>query len=312
MGARTVGWQGQNVSTLQPMRYLPKTVTAMLLGVLLLSQSAIAQIIDIKSGKEISAQVLAERLRTADIVLLGELHDNVRHHELRGRLIAQFADPGRTVVAEHLPDTGQVVFQSDTRADLEAAGFDAAGWEWPAHQALYEQIRARGLTLVGGNLPKERARQIFLQGVTGLPDRMAQTYASARLDGPAEKSLDHDLIEGHCGKLPDRYLLRMRFAQRIADIAMAHALLDHRPSVLVAGNGHVRKDYGVPQVLAAAAPTLKQLSVGFLERSGDPQRPVQESAQDLINSVSNQYDFVWLTERAERKDPCQDFKLKQN
>ena len=299
---------------LQCLQVLIKTIAVLMLSGLapLLPQSAAAQVIETRSGKEMSVQALAEHLRAADIVLLGELHDNVRHHELRGKLIAQFADPGRTIVAEHLPDTGRVVFQSDTRADLEAAGFDAAGWEWPAHQALFEQIRGRGLTLVGGNLPREQARQIFLQGVTGLPDRMAQTYASARLEGAAEKSLDHDLIEGHCGKLPDRYLLRMRFAQRITDIAMAHALLDHRPSVLVAGNGHVRKDYGVPQVLTAAVPALKLLSVGFLERDGDNSGNQQGSAQDLINSVGSQYDFIWLTERATRKDPCQDFKLKQN
>ena len=268
----------------------------------LAAQSALAQIFDTASGNEISVQALAERLRTADIVLLGELHDNAKHHQLRGELIAQFGGAGRTIVAEHLPETGRVVFQSDTRADLEAAGFDAAGWDWPMHQPLYDQIRAQGLALVGGNLPREQARQIFLQGVTGLPERMAKTYEGSRLDSAAEKHLDHDLIEGHCGKLPDRYLLRMRFAQRITDIAMAHALLDHRPSVLVAGNGHVRKDYGVPQVLGAVAPRLTSLSVGFLERGGD--------LRELIQSVSGQYDVVWLTERADRKDPCADFKLK--
>lgn len=268
----------------------------------LLSLPASAQVIEMATGREISEKALAGHLRAADIVLLGELHDNARHHELRGQLIAQFADQGRTIVAEHLPDTGRVTFQSDTRADLEAAGFDSLSWGWPLHQRLYDQIRARGLAVVGGNLPREQAREIFLQGVTGLPERMGQTYANSRLDAPAEKNLDHDLVEGHCGKLPDRYLLRMRFAQRIADIAMTHALLDHSPSVLVAGNGHVRKDYGVPQVLAAVAPAKKVVSVGFLERSSD--------SQELINSVTAQYDFIWLTERAQRKDPCEDFKLK--
>ena len=261
-----------------------------------------AQVIDTATGKEISPPALAERLRNADIVLLGELHDNQRHHDLRGQLIARFADKQRTIVAEHLPQGGPVTFASDTRADLVAAGFDPAGWEWPAHEKLYDHIRASGAPLVGGNLPREQAKQIFMQGVSALPDRMAQTYEKSRLDAPAEKNLDRDLLDGHCGKLPDRYLLRMRFAQRMTDIALSHALLDHKPAVLVAGNGHVRKDYGVPQVIAAVAPQLRQISVGFMEHSSD--------SRELIPSLAEQYDFVWLTERNERKDPCENFSLK--
>lgn len=272
------------------------------LAALLISQQALAQIIDLSSGKELSEQVLTERLAAADIVLLGELHDNRLHHALRGQLIARLAGKGRTIVAEHLPQGGPVNFVSDTRADLVAAGFDPAGWEWPAHEKLYEQIRASATPLIGGNLPREQSRQIFMQGITALPERMAQTYEKSRLDAAPEKTLNQDLIDGHCGKLPDRYQSRMRFAQRVTDIALAHTLLDHRPAVLVAGNGHVRKDYGVPQVITATAPQLRQVSVGFIERSTDP--------RELIQSLGAQYDVVWLTERAERKDPCENFDLK--
>ena len=262
---------------------------------------ASAQIIDVRTGKTINESALADILKSADIVLLGELHDNKLHHEVRGRLIARFADR-RTVVSEHLPAPNQVTFQSEIKTDLVAAGFDAEGWDWPIHQSLYEQIKNKGLSVVGGNLPKEEARRMFLQGVSSLPERMAQTYTQSRLDETAERKLDHDLVEGHCGKLPEKYLLRMRFAQRMTDLSLTHNLLDRQPSLLIAGNGHVRRDYGVPQMLASVAPQLNVLTVGFLEQGG--------STQDLLQSVSGQYDFIWITERAERKDPCENFKLK--
>ena len=263
---------------------------------------ASAQIIDVRSGKALDESALAEILKSADIVLLGELHDNKLHHEARGRLIARFADHRRTVISEHLPAPNQVTFQSDIKTDLVAAGFDTEGWDWPIHQSLYEQIKNKGLSVVGGNLPKEEARRMFLQGVSSLPERMAKTYTQSRLDETAERKLDHDLVEGHCGKLPDKYLSRMRFAQRMTDLSLTHNLLDRRPSLLIAGNGHVRRDYGVPQILASVAPELKVVSVGFLEQGS--------GTQDLLQSVSGQYDFIWITERAERKDPCENFKLK--
>ncbi len=261
-----------------------------------------AEIIDLHTGSEISDAALVEILKSADVVLLGELHDNKFHHELRGSLIARFANSQRSIVSEHLPAPLQVSFGSDTKSDLEAAGFDPEGWGWPVHQSLYDHLREKGLAVFGGNLPKAEARQIFLQGASGLPDRMAKTYAQSRLDEKAERALDRDLVDGHCGKLPDKYLLRMRFAQRITDLSMTHALLDHRPAVLVAGNGHVRKDYGVPQILSSVAPSLRLVSIGFLERSSD--------TPGLLKSVLGQYDYVWLTDRAERQDPCENFNLK--
>ncbi len=273
-----------------------------------------AQVIDLRTGEEISEQILAERLRQQDIVLLGELHDNARHHQLRGELIARFARPGTTVVAEHLPTGAELVSATSSstasatssaialRDDLEAAGFDARGWGWPLHQPLFTDILAAGLPLVGGNLPKGFSKQLMTAGDTALSDALAGPYRQAPLAPQAQARLDRDLIDGHCGQLPAKYIAPMRLVQRAADISMANALLTNVPAVLVAGNGHVRRDYGVPQVIEAMAPLLKISAVGFYERGGD--------RQELIKSLASRYDYVWLTEAAGRSDPCENFKIK--
>jgi uncharacterized iron-regulated protein len=72
--------------------------------------------------------------------------------------------------------------------------------------------------------------------------------------------------------------------------------------VLVAGNGHVRKDYGVPQALSALVPALKQTAVGFYE--------ADSPREELVKSLAGRYDIVWLSEAAERSDPCENFKIK--
>lgn len=261
-----------------------------------------AHIIDLGSGEEISEQALAERLRAQDIVLLGELHDNPRHHAFRAGLISRFAAERTTVVAEQLPAPARVRFDGPLQSDLEAAGFDAGGWAWPLHQPLFEGIREQGLPLVGGNLPKGFSKQLMAKGADALAPPLAGAYRASALGPDATQQLDDDLKAGHCGKLPERYLSPMRLVQRATDVSMAEALLGHRPSVLVAGNGHVRKDYGVPQVLRALAPDLKIVAVGFFEDGAD--------RQELVESLAGRYDYVWLTARAERSDPCEGFKLK--
>jgi uncharacterized iron-regulated protein len=277
-------------------------LTAFVLIVLFCYNLAAAQILDLSSGKEISVEVLAERLRSADIVLLGELHDNPHHHQARASLIPQFATNKTTIVAEHLPTGRRVTSTGASLSDLEAAGFNRNGWGWPLHQPLFESVLGRGYALIGGNLPAGFSKELMSQGQAAMPLPMARAYEQAVLPAPARSRLEQDLIDGHCGKLPDKYLAPMKLVQRATDISMATALITHRPSVLVAGNGHVRWDYGVPQVLSVLEPSLKISSVGFYE-SGT-------GRAELIKSLAGRYDFVWLTDDTQRTDPCADFKLK--
>ncbi len=275
---------------------------AVLAAMMAVATTAGGQVIDLHTGEEISEPVLAERLRQQDLVLLGELHDNAQHHRLRGELIARFARPGTTVVAEHLPAGARVAAVGALQGDLEAAGFDAQGWRWPLHEPLFGDIRAHALPLVGGNLPKGYSKQLMAGGEAGLPDALAVPYRQAPLAPAAAARLDGDLIDGHCGQLPRKYLAPMRLVQRATDISMANALLENTPAVLVAGNGHVRKDYGVPQVLEALAPSLKISSIGFYEWGGD--------RRELIKSLAGRYDYVLPTEGAGRSGPFVSFKLR--
>ena len=259
-----------------------------------------AEILDLASGNEISEPVLAERLRSSDVVLLGELHDNPFHHQARASFIPRFTDSKTTIVAEHLPAGRRVNVTGDLGSDLEAAGFNRSGWGWPLHQPLFESVLGRGYTLIGGNLPAGFSKELVAQGQAAMALSMARSYEQSILSDTARIQLEQDLIDGHCGKLPEKYLAPMKLVQRATDISMATALLAHRPAVLVAGNGHVRRDYGVPQVLVALDPSLKITSVGFYESGAD--------RAELIKSLAGRYDFIWLTDKTQRSDPCEDFK----
>lgn len=267
-----------------------------------LTPRASAQIIDMRTGLAVDEPVLLQLLRQQDIVLLGELHDNGQHHAVRGAFIAQLARPNTTVIAEHLPRSAWVRPLGDTRSSLEAVGFDANAWGWPLYEPLFGSILGHSLSLRGGNLAKGDSKKLVKQGDTALSATVAQAIKRAPLSATATSQLEQDLIQGHCGKLPARYLAPMQLVQRATDASMAEALLAFQPSVLVAGNGHVRKDYGVPQVLLALAPQLKVMSVGFEERGSDPAL--------LLESRSGRYDFIWITDSVERDDPCEHLQLK--
>lgn len=257
------------------------------------------RIVDLPSGRETPREELLARLRGCDVALLGELHDNVLHHTRRGELIAALGAEV-AVLAEHLPRGRSVRFGPDLGASLVDAGFDAKGWLWPMHEPLFGAIARSGATLAGANAPNDLVRRIAREGRTALPAELAAVIDAAPLDPSVQAALDADLVEGHCGHLGGPRLVSMRWAQRARDATMALALRDAlavqraagrlAPVVLVAGNGHVRGDYGATQMLARIAPGVRLVHVAFLE-TGNP-------------LAGEPYSHGWLTAPASREDPC--------
>lgn len=254
------------------------------------------RIVDLRSGRTIMRSELIAAMRASDVVLLGERHDNVHHHAARGALIEALG--ARTaVVAEHLPRRARVQFGPNLLVSLEAAGFEPQAWRWPLHEALFASVARAGVPLVGGNLPRDVVRRIAREGEAAWPEELAALLAGASLDDQAQAALDADLLAGHCGHLSAQRLPGMRAAQRARDASMFAALreADAAPAILLAGNGHVRLDYGVGQLLAALRPQARVLSVGFLE-AGERVEP-------------GLYTHAWITPPAERSDPCAGFAM---
>lgn len=251
-------------------------------------------IVDLRSQTTINQEQLIAELISADYIMLGELHDNPHHHEARGRLIAAIASKKYAAVVEYLPTGPLVPWNGSTLQSLEQAGFSAKAWPWKLYQSLFEAIRVSGLSLYGSNLDRSISKTIFSGGP--IPAAMESDYQKSALTGEAKRSLEKDLIDGHCGKLPAQYLGPMFRVQRLTDISMAQIMMRHSPAILFAGNGHVRNDYGVPQVLRSLEPSKKRMSVGFVEEDRHNPKALAELAK--------LYDFVWITPSIERADPC--------
>ena len=79
--------------------------------------------------------------------------------------------------------------------------------------------------------------------------------------------------------------------------------------MLIAGNGHVRNDLGVPVYLHAPGlpgAQARSISVGFLEASADEMR-AEGFPQPLIASNPG-FDYVVVTPPIARPDPCEAFR----
>jgi uncharacterized iron-regulated protein len=253
------------------------------------------------TGRRIGLGELHARIQGSDHVLMGELHDHPAHHLLRAQWLAALPFPV-SVVAEHLPRGAAPALPTDADAavllrGLEEAGFDPKGWQWPLHRPLFMAIAQGRHRLRGGNLPRDLARRAAREGLSALPDELRRLVEAAPLPAATHAALLAALQASHCGHLPAQRLPAMLVAQRGRDAAMAWAMRESRsegrrgPVLLLAGNGHVRRDVGVPQLLAAMEPEARLLSVGLVELGDAP--------------LPGAYDIVCTVPPIEREDPCE-------
>ena len=261
-------------------------------------------VVDSRTGATLPTAELLRRAQAADYVLLGEYHDNARDHEVRGRLLRALAARKPGVVFE------QFTWNDSTMARpaavdttwLDAHGFDRKGWRWPLHEPVVDAAVAVGRELRGSGVKREVLRAVVRNGIGTAPAPLADLVTRYPLDSVQRKTIDDELLASHCGQLPLNMVPGMRAMQELRDAAMTNALLSAGatgPAWLIAGNGHVRRDIGVPRMLSRAAAVKQVLVVGLLERDSTGAMPSAEE-QRL-------YDVVLVTPRAPREDPCASF-----
>jgi len=187
----------------------------------------------------------------------------------------------------------------------DAAQFDRRGWHWPFYEPIVAFALANDLPLVAANLSRRDAVAVVERGYDGLgPDVAGRLGLSQPFGAAQARAMEAVVREGHCGKLPESVVPRMAAAQRARDAVIADALLAQASAgaVLIAGNGHVRRDLGVPLQLAARAPRRGVLAVGIVEVVESMAR-AEEYVAPAAGLVP-QFDFAVFTPRTDRADPC--------
>lgn len=283
----------------------------------------VGQIWSAGTGGGVDPEALLTRLAAADLVLLGEVHDNSDAHALQGwaiRLLAKHRS-GLGVVFEHIrtdqTEALERLDEFDRQARRRATAHDLfrfLDWKssgWPPEDkmiGLFGAIFDPRLPIYPGSPPRNQVRAVARGDVTALS---GEERARLKLDVPLAPSLGDalaaELKASHCGMLPDAAIPGMGTVQRYRDAALADAMLtaaaQHGAAILLAGNGHVRTDRAVPWYLRERAADRRVASVMILEvEDGEIDSslyiPSDPSGRPTV-------DFAIFTPRAERPDPCE-------
>ncbi|MGC6419450.1 MAG: ChaN family lipoprotein [Bradymonadia bacterium] len=252
---------------------------------------------DSRLNKTISSRQLVKQVAKAQLILIGERHDHPDHHRIQAWLIDNITDQ-RTVGFEMLARPLQDALQAAKNAsDVEAL----SQWEksgWPAF-SIYKPIfdaAYRGQHELAAIHPTRKQVKAVLMGLSA--GELAKGHMSA-LPRDGLKALKADIKASHCGHANPQMTQAMTRAQVFKDQFMLRNLIEKsgdKGSVLIAGNGHVRKDYGIP---VHAPADLRTVSIGIIEAG---------RTLDVARYGPERFDYVFFTPMLDDVDPCVQFR----
>lgn len=259
-----------------------------------------------RTALEATPEALAGEMSTRRNALLGEVHDNGVQHALRAAALRRLVEAGaRPAIAfeqfdrERQPDIDRL--RREQPGDVDALiALGAPNWQWKHYRPFLQLAIDNGLPIVAANLSRADAVKVTMQGWGAVFDTAAQ--ADLGLDRlPPDFVATHEdaVARGHCDLLPRDSLPAMARAQIARDIVLARSLRPYlaRGVVLLTGNGHVRKDIGVPFWLNADE-RRDVVAIAILEF--DP--TISETTGEAL---TQHYDAIVKTAAADRPDPCE-------
>ncbi len=242
-------------------------------------------------------------LAEADVVLIGEIHDNSDHHLLEAELITRFllAHPEAHVAFEMLDETQAEALEPPPKdADTlgERVRWQATGWpSFALYRPVFQAVLDGSGTLVAAHPSRERVRA-SMHGVSDAEARELHLFPP--LSSPLREALVQEIADSHCGHAPEAMIEPMVRAQSFKDAFMARAMASvGGAALLVAGSGHVREDRGVPLFLARRG-LVDVLSIRLVG--------VDDALLDPHAYAEAAYDFVIFTPRTTDESACDRFK----
>ncbi|MFJ2284174.1 ChaN family lipoprotein [Pseudomonas sp. NPDC087803] len=248
------------------------------------------EIRDLHSGQVLTAQELLTRLGKPHQLIIGEQHDNADHHTLQLWLLQALGEqrPQGSLLLEMLtpnqqPKVDQVRHAATPPTDLATALAWQDGWDWNLYGPIVRFALTQPYPLLAANLDDSEIRTFYRQ-----PPALSGVRSNA---ATVKATLFEQISDSHCGLLPKSQMPAMLAVQQQRDRRMAERLLAApKPSLLLAGAWHARKDVGVP--------------LHVLDLGEDRAPTVLLLAEQGAEVTAAMADYVWFTPATPAQDYC--------
>lgn len=251
------------------------------------------------AASDMFAPDVLQQMQGADVVFMGEVHDNPLHHERQAKAI-DLLQP-KAVVWEMLLQITADRINAGWLDDADNLD-EMIAWaqeHWPNFE-LYRPVLkvSEGIDVYGGLVTRAQTREALEIGAdVAFGVDAAQYGLGVSLTNEEQEARETLQFEAHCEAIPEDMLPGLVEIQRLRDATLARAVVQAMedtggPVMVITGNGHARTDWGAPYYLDHVARGLRVFSVGQSEEGRS----------------EGTFDVVLDGPAVERPDPCAAFR----
>ncbi len=277
----------------------------------------LGDILHLPTGSYVDQQALHDHAARAQVVFVGETHDNPASHRLQLEILQELEKrtPGNLSLAmEMFTPVQQPVLDRWVAGELSEKDFlKEIDWynTWRMNFALYRDLllycKDHQIPIVALNIEKSLQRRVGMNPLDQLSTEERQQLPEM-VDDPYQMAATKAFYSGHQmgGAAADGFqrvqtLWDETMAENLASYLLSEAGRD-RQVVVIAGGNHVRYGYGIPRRMFRRIPA-SYLLVGSREIEIPESKQHQQMDIEMPQFPMPAYDFVTFTKYEELDSP---------
>ncbi|AFZ32310.1 protein of unknown function DUF399 [Gloeocapsa sp. PCC 7428] len=226
-------------------------------------------------------QDLLPHLAKANVVYLGETHNNLQHHQMQLEIIQSLhkQQPKIAIALEMFQRPYQqfldqyIAGKLTEQELLEKTEYNQRwGFPWENYAPILRYAKANKLPVLALNTPSEVTRQVAREGLASLTPQQRQfipPVTEIRTDNAEYRQMILDAFEQHqqaghgsSSNFENFFLAQVLWDETMAEkITLFHQSQPNYQIVVLAGQGHIIYGHGIPSRVARRVHKLTQHSV---------------------------------------------------
>lgn len=244
-----------------------------------------------QNGKKISYSKMIRALRQADVIFIGEHHNNPIVHWLQLEITRELGEDHQLVLgAEMFEADNQAALNNYLAGQTDAAGLDSTARLWKNYKTDYAPLvdyaRENNLPFIATNIPRRYASQVYREGFEALDSLSPEEKAWI---APLPIHYDPELPEykGMLEMIGDHSRPTMPMAQASKDATMAYFIAQNlqEGSIFIHYNGSYHSDNhgSIIYYLRRTHPGLSIITLTTVE---------QDNVGQLADDEKGKADFI--------------------
>ncbi|MEW6012849.1 MAG: ChaN family lipoprotein [Elusimicrobiota bacterium] len=260
-----------------------------------------------KKNKFISQEKLEKTIKKADILYVGEQHDQKGSHEIQLEVIKTlYSKKGDKICVgfEMLNKTLQPILDEYINGNISEEEFLSKidwkkewGFDYNLYKPIFDFIKEKKLKALALNIPRKIVSKVARGGLESLTEEEKKLIAREIKITDNKKYIDYlkETFSGH-GDNPmnkimtfENYLLSMAVWNETMGEGVSDFLNKNKDYsfVVIAGNGHIMYNAAIPR-------SVKERTKGFNHLSVYTEKEETKNDEKKLKEVSEYADIIWF------------------